>query len=198
LLVSRQSKSYTFLKMHCEVIFCVLLSMTASVTADGGGHSHGGHHAAHHAPAPAPAPEPVYVDSPQTGYSAEVAPAGFDMSMLILPFIALIGLFLLFPTYITLDTVRRKRSVGDGEDAEAGGVLANMVDRIQDIYGSVIESEECLERIACQIGGLARDAGMSSSISQVALLTAPTKYKKFARQFARPKNCHKIKCNNSF
>ena len=31
--------------------------------------------------------------------------------------------------------VARKRSVGDGEDAEAGGVLANMVDRIQDIYG---------------------------------------------------------------
>jgi len=182
--------------MLCEVIGCVLLAVVA-VQADGAGHhGHGGH-----ASAPAPAPV-VYADSPPIqSYSGEVAPAGFDMTMLIIPFIALIGLFLLFPTYITLDSVRRKRSVGDPEDIgvnSEGGILANMVDRIQDIYGSLIESEECLERIACQIGGLARDAGMSSSISTGALLLAPTKYKKFAKQFARSQNCEKIKCNTSY
>ncbi len=50
------------------------------------------------------APAEPAVESYQ-GYAAE-SPAGFDMTTLIIPFIVLIGLFLLFPTYITLDDVR--------------------------------------------------------------------------------------------
>jgi hypothetical protein len=185
--------------MYREVIACVLVSLAANgVSADGAGHNHGNAAPAGYAPPAEYAPDPiVYADSPPVqSYSSVAAPAGFDMTMLIVPFIALLGLFLLFPTYITLDTVRRKRSVVEEEDdVMSSGLVANMVDRIQDIYGSVIESEECLERIACQIGGLARDAGLSSSMSTGALLMAPTKYRKYAKQFAKPQNCEKIKCH---
>ncbi len=38
-----------------------------------------------------------------------------------------------------------------------------MVDRVNDIYLSVLESEECMERIACEIGGLANDVGLKDN-----------------------------------
>ena len=43
---------------------------------------------------------------------------------------------------------------------------ANMVERIQDMYMALMESEECMERIACEIGGLAGDAGISKSMTK--------------------------------
>jgi len=187
----------------CEVIVFAAVALAASVAADGA-HGHG-HHAAH-APAPAPvqqqqeyvysAPAEPAVESYQ-GYAAE-SPAGFDMTTLIIPFIVLIGLFLLFPTYITLDDVRRKRSVGEGEEEIEGGLMQSFTDKIQDIYGALIESEECMERIACQIGAIAKDAGLSSSMSAGALLMTPAKYQKYAKHFFRAEKCEKIKCHPRF
>ena len=36
--------------------------------------------------------------------------------------------------------------------------MSNMVERVQDMYMAVLQSEECLERVACEVGGLAEDA----------------------------------------
>lgn len=43
---------------------------------------------------------------------------------------------------------------------------SNMIERVQDIYMSVLESEECIERIVCEIGGLAEDAGFSKKMTK--------------------------------
>lgn len=67
--------------------------------------------------APAPsysAPEPSY-GAPSTGYGVSYEEeGGLDLTSIIIPLLALIGLSLLFPTYVSLTTVRRKRrDVGD-------------------------------------------------------------------------------------
>ncbi len=38
--------------------------------------------------------------------------------------------------------------------------MNDIVERVNDIYMAVVESEECMERIACEIGGLAEDVGL--------------------------------------
>ena len=38
--------------------------------------------------------------------------------------------------------------------------MYNLVERVNDIYNSVIQSETCMERIACEVGGLAGDMGV--------------------------------------
>ena len=63
---------------------------------------------------------------------------------------------------------------------------------------AVIESEECIERIACQVGALAQDAGLDNTISNMAVFMAPAKYTKYVKQFAKPSHCEKIKCGNMF
>jgi hypothetical protein len=158
--------------------------------------------------APAPsysAPAPSYsapaesYDAPAETYGApapsygapsyEAAPA-FDLKIILIPIIALIGLFLLFPTYVSLTTVRRKRDVAETD------LATDVVNRIQDMYMAVIESEECMERIACQVGAVAKDAGLSTPLASSAMFLAPKKYAKYAKQFALPSECSKIKCGN--
>lgn len=128
-------------------------------------------------------------------YSAPAETGGLNLTTLLIPLLALVGLFLLFPTYVTLTNVRRKRDV-DGEFPEEEQF--GMLNQIQDMVQAVVESEECIERIACDVGGLARDAGFDSSLVSAASLVAPKQYKRYINQFASPKNCHKIKCGNMF
>ena len=40
----------------------------------------------------------------------------------------------------------------------------SVVERIQDITMAVLESEECMERVACEVGGIVADAGISKKI----------------------------------
>merc|ERR1711862_1003160 len=122
------------------------------------------------------APVEIYgASAPSYGAAAET---GLDLTTIIIPLLALLGLFLLFPTYVTLTSVRRKREVID--DSE---VSVNAVERMMDMYQAVIESEECLERVACDVGAMAS-------------IMVPNKYSKYMKQFATAKNCHKIKCGN--
>merc|ERR1712018_158460 len=106
------------------------------------------------------APEPDTYGAPAETYGAPVesygasapsygAETGLDLTTIIIPLLALLGLFLLFPTYVTLTSVRRKR-----EAVEDAGET-NMVERMMDMYQAIIESEECMERVACDVGGLA-------------------------------------------
>merc|ERR1712122_269851 len=127
--------------------------------------------------------------APSYGAAAET---GLDLTTIIIPLLALLGLFLLFPTYVTLTSVRRKR-----EAIEDAGET-NMVERMMDMYQAIIESEECLERVACDVGGLANDAGFDPTMAQLASVMVPNKYSKYMKQFASAKNCHKLKCGNLF
>merc|ERR1719315_599532 len=144
------------------------------------------------------APEESYGPPAETyGAPSYSAPAetGLDLTTLIIPLLALVGLFLLFPTFVTLTSVRRKRDA-DGQFPEEEQF--GMLNQIQDMMQAVIESEEYLERIACDVGGLARDAGLDSSLISAASLVAPKEYTRYLKKFAAPKNCHKIKCGNLF
>merc|ERR1711990_509380 len=137
---------------------------------DGGSHSHApapssGYSApesSYAAPAPsysAPAPsyQPSY-EAPQESYGAPSAgyetpsygtpsssygeaSGGLDLTSILIPILALLGLSLLFPTFVTINGTRRKREASDDSPA------ANMVERVQDMYMALMESEECMERI---------------------------------------------------
>merc|ERR1712027_170788 len=136
----------------------------------------------------APEPDSYGVTAPEYG----AAETGLDLTTIIIPLLALLGLFLLFPTYVTLTTVRRKR-----EAIETEGEV-NAVERMMDMYQAIIESEECLERVACDVGAMASDAGLDTSLASLASVMVPNKYSKYMKQFASAKNCHKIKCGNLF
>ena len=55
-----------------------------------------------------------------------------------------------------------------------------------------------MERVACDVGGLAADSGFDTSYANIASLMVSNKYSKYMKQFASAKNCHKIKCGNLF
>merc|ERR1719277_503697 len=112
--------------------------------------------------------------APSYGAAAET---GLDLTTIIIPLLALLGLFLLFPTYVTLTNVRRKR------EAVESGTEVSAVARMMDMYQAIIESEECLERVACDVGGLA------TSLANLATVMVPGKYSKYMKQFAQAKNC---------
>merc|ERR1712064_83906 len=128
---------------------------------DGGGsHSHsssssfssyGAPEPSYSAPAPsygAPepsygAPEPSY-GAPEASYGApsygyEEASAGLDLTSILIPILALLGLSLLFPTFVTINgTGRRERDVMDEDES----TTSNMINRVQDMYMAIMESEE--------------------------------------------------------
>lgn len=131
------------------------------------------------------------VDPYQTSGYGAVEEGGFNLSMLILPVMILAGLALLFPSVTTV-TVRKKRSA---EDEVSGNSLA---DRVQDIYMSVVESEECMERIACEMGGIVADAGISKDIFKAAAPLVSGKFSAAMKQFNYAKDCKKIKCGTFY
>ena len=75
------------------------------------------------------APAETY-GAPDTSYSAPsyAADTGLDLTTIIIPLLALLGLFLLFPTYVTLTNVRRKR------EAVESGTEVSAVARMMDMY----------------------------------------------------------------
>jgi len=166
--------------------------------------------------APAPsysAPEPSYsapspsygapstgYDEPSSGYgqpSYEEEGGGLDLTALLIPILALIGLSLLFPTYVSVASGRKKRSLPDGTEVVDANPMTDVVERVNEIYNSVITSEQCMERIACELGGLASDVGLKESpMAKMADLFVTAKYKPYYKQFKSGQNCEKIKCGS--
>jgi len=132
------------------------------------------------------APEPAGYQPSYDGYSA-VGSAEPDLTPILIGILVLTGLALLFPSYVTLSSVRRKRSVGAGQDDSA----ASIVNRIQDMSLALMESEECMERVACEMGGLVEDAGISKSMTKMVEKFAPKKYAKMMKNFNHGKDCKK-------
>jgi len=143
------------------------------------------------------APAPSY-GAPETGYGAPAESYGVpsyeeeplpDLTPIIVGILVLTGLSLLFPTFVSLSTVRRKRHAGD-EDARS-----DVIERVNEIYTAVVQSEECMEKIACEVGALAGDVGLTQSPAlKLAEGFMPSKYKTYYKQFVAGKDCHKIKC----
>jgi len=110
----------------------------------------------------------------------------------ILPFIAailaIVGLALLFPSVVNVG--RKKRSL-----AEEQNPINDIVDRVNSVYGAVLQSEECMEKIACELGGMAKDLSASPVASLVEPFV-PQKYSQYYKQFKAGKNCEKIACGN--
>jgi len=79
---------------------------------------------------------------------------------------------------------KKKRSADD-ESA------SNMIERVQNIYMSVLESEECIERIYCEVGGLTEDFGYSKKITKSLEMFAPKKYSQMMKTFNHGKDCKK-------
>ncbi|XP_071748852.1 uncharacterized protein [Lepeophtheirus salmonis] len=136
--------------------------------------------------------------APETGYTSPSGygeeTGGLDLTAIIIPLLALLGLSLLFPTFVSV-TARRKRDVD--EIGEGSGPMGRVLDRVNDIYFSMIESEECMERIACEVGGIAKDFGLNSSpVTKMIDPLVTKKYKTYYKQFASGRNCQKIKCGS--
>merc|ERR1712088_413385 len=110
-------------------------------------HAHAEPAAAYGAPAPAAsygAPAASYDEpEPAPAYGAEEA-ALPDLTPIIIGILALVGLSLLFPTHVSVDAGRKKRSA-----TENANPMTDVVERVNEIYNSVITSEQCMERIAC-------------------------------------------------
>jgi hypothetical protein len=181
---------------------------------DGGGHGHDHGHApapsdgyaepaaSYGAPSPAyGAPSPSYSEpassygEPQPSYGEPAPSYGGeeaalpDLTPIIIGILALIGLSLLFPTFVNVDGRRKKR--------DADGVYSDVAERVNEIYNSVITSEQCMERIACELGGLASDVGLKESpMAKMADLFVTAKYKPYYKQFKSGQNCEKIKCGS--
>merc|ERR1711956_209759 len=95
-----------------------------------------------------------------------------------------------FPTFVSLATVRRKRHAEDEGDHQT-----DVIERVNEIYTAVVQSEECMEKIACEVGALAGDVGLTQSPAlKLAGGFVPSKYKTYYKQFTAGKDCHKIKC----
>merc|ERR1711902_149163 len=127
---------------------------------------------------------------PSPTYGADEA-ALPDLTPIIIGILALVGLSLLFPQFVNVDVKRRKR------DAEDANPMTDVVERVNEIYNSVITSEQCMERIACELGGLASDVGLKESpMAKMADLFVTAKYKPYYKQFKSGQNCEKIKCGS--
>jgi len=106
--------------------------------------------------------------------------------MLMIPLLIAAALFLLFPSVRQVpvnNTGRRKREADDS--------AASIVNRIQDMSLALMESEECMERVACEMGGLVEDAGISKSMTKMVEKFAPKKYAKMMKNFNHGKDCKK-------
>lgn len=170
------------------------------VRRDTGGHGGGHEHVAapsagYSEPAQSSgyaAPAASYSSGSGSGYETSAYQSDeepFPLTALIIPLLIIAGLSLLFPT-ITSVAVRRKR------DLEETSPMTEVLDRVNDIYMSVVESEECMERIACEAGGLAADFGLNSKYAKLADPFVSAKYKTYYQRFTSGQNCHKIKCGS--
>merc|ERR1712226_1052860 len=134
-------------------------------------------------------PAPSYGE-PAPSYGAAEADLP-DLTPIIIGILALVGLSLLFPTFVSV-SARKKRSA-----AEDANPMTDVVERVNEIYNSVITSEQCMERIACELGGLASDVGLKESpMAKMADLFVTAKYKPYYKQFKSGQHCEKIKCGS--
>jgi hypothetical protein len=62
------------------------------------------------------------------------------------------------------------------------------------MYSAVLRSEECMEKIVCELGGMAKDITPMTGLVEPFV---PAKYTNYYKQFKSGKDCHKIKCGTA-
>jgi hypothetical protein len=125
-----------------------------------------------------------------TGVAAAVA----------VPLVALGGLALLSP----LALGRKKRDVDGMEYSEDESKSPDAVDRLRSrvttIYSDVVSSDECIERLVCELGSVAKNVYYKDSVIRVMNYFAPSSYKKYmstlksAAFTGDTSKCRMIKC----
>jgi len=146
------------------------------------------------------APEPSYDPAP-TSYDAPVYEPEpiFDITPIIVAVLVLVGLSLLFPSHVRINNVnpmgRKKRY------AEEAVERSDFVGRTMEIYDHLNEvlepiDRDCVEKITCEVGSLAYDAGITSNpFLKLIVPFVPGKYGNYVKHFVYAENCHKIKCS---
>jgi len=139
--------------------------------------------------------QPVYDHYPQE----PAKPFGdFPVGLLptiLIPPLLILGLSLLFTGRVTVD-VRKKRSV-EGTEVSA---MDDLTTRINNIFFAVMESEECMQRIICEAGGVMKDVTAKDSLFTLVSKFAPGSIKKYLQTFKEGayskdvSKCQKIKC----
>ena len=82
-----------------------------------------------------PAPAEPYTAPETAPAPAYTAPeSGLDLTTLAIPVIILLGVFLLFPSFTTLTSVRKTLKMSEREDGQM-----NILDQIQDVYQALLE-----------------------------------------------------------
>merc|ERR1712077_130644 len=97
------------------------------------------------------APAEAY-GAPDTSYSAPsyAADTGLDLTTIIIPLLALLGLFLLFPTYVTLTSVRRKReAIEDAGETTMAKMASVMVPNKYSKYMKQFASAKNCHKLKC-------------------------------------------------
>lgn len=157
------------------------------------------------------APEPEYAPAPAEEYGAPAESYGppadsygapsssgygvqeeeADLSPFIAMALVVLGLSLLFPEIVTINDVRKKRSA----------TAEDFVGRSTEIYDHLNAALEpvdrgCMEKITCEAGILAADAGYTSNpVLRVASTFVPGRYGKYLKQFVLAENCDEIECS---
>jgi len=142
--------------------------------------------------APEPEAAPSY-EAPADSYGAPSASYGpveeeADLTPFIAMALVILGLSLLFPEIVTY-TVRRKRDANDyaGRSHEIYDHLARAFDPVD---------RGCMEKITCEAGTLARDAGYTSNpVVRFVGAVVPGRYGKYIQQFIFAENCDAIECS---
>merc|ERR1712004_57999 len=171
----------------------------ANVKADGAhSHDHAPAHDSYGPPEPsyeaptdsygAPAPSysaPSY--EPYEVYEEEPLP---DLTPIVVAILTLIGLSLLFPTFVQLEDVGRKKRSAE--------IIAERTAQIYDHLNEVLEpvDRSCMEKLTCEVGALSYDAGLTSHpFLKLVAPFVPGKYEKYVKHFITANNCQKIKCS---
>jgi len=138
------------------------------------------------------APEPAAAPAPAYGAPAPVEP--IDLTPFIVAILVIVGLSLLFPLNVRVEDVRRKREIEEIARTDFVGRTAEIYDHLNEILEPV--DRNCMEKITCEVGGLAYDAGITSSpILKLVAPFVPGKYGKYMKHFIYAENCQKIKCS---
>ncbi|XP_042204235.1 uncharacterized protein LOC121853908 isoform X2 [Homarus americanus] len=108
----------------------------------------------------------------------------------ILPALAIAGLSLLFPNIVTVDTAgRRRRDIG----SEAP--VAALTEHLMNVYYAAIESDQCMQRLACELGAasISLNPHHHNLMLQVLGSTTSNKYSGLFDKFKAGVNAEKCK-----
>lgn len=119
---------------------------------------------------------------------------------LAVPLVAVGSLALLSP----LALGRKKRDLDGLEESEdevkSPDAVERLRSRVTGIYSDVVGSDECIERLVCELGGAAKNVYYKESILRVMNYFAPSPYKKYlntlksAAYTGDTSKCRLIKC----